>query len=291
MTNKVVLHIGLPKAASTTIQMWAKVQNGALLERGVNYPIVDETRHQGLVRGLMNGDHVWLKKTLDANTSPTLFLSAEGLSWHLQDYPEAHLSGFRDVLARYQLEVLFIGRPFKQWIRSFHRQLMLNPTNQELDYGTALSINEFTKLPRVEFMQNHVRLLEKAQCAYGSKRMTSTTTEHDWTSDVCNCLSLDDMTETLKNFPRENEGFNADLTEFARQINGMKVSEKLRYAAFKLLQDHAQSTIDVIEQQFKKYGGHQIRYSDDLRHNFENLAPVSASQQLLRTALLTNFDG
>jgi len=81
MTERIILHIGLPKSASTTIQDWSLAHRTHLQTFGIAYPKskhgAANPRHQELVQGLLNGNQTWLRQTIAENTCPTLFLCSD----------------------------------------------------------------------------------------------------------------------------------------------------------------------------------------------------------------------
>jgi hypothetical protein len=290
MTKRIILHIGLPKSASTTIQDWALSRRSLLADSGIAYPRPEggsnNPRHQMLVKGLMNGDMDWLRKTIHNNLCPTLFLSAEGLSWHLQDYSEIHLEQFRKILAPFETVLFFNDREPQPWARSFYRQLIINPIIQKFNYGTSLHYEDFIATERVQFMLDRSLLLSRAQRAYGTSSTVKTTLETDWAGDLCALLGVPQMASDLRDHPRRNQGFGSDLTEFARQINGMKRDDIERQAAFNLFQTHAQSTIDVIGHPAKPHRLNESSIKDDLKSIIEQLHPNSPQQVKTRHQLL-----
>lgn len=286
--QRVILHIGLPKAASTTIQKWAHTRRDALHAQGVHYPLPrahsHDARHQNLVSGLLSGQQDWLRNTLAETTVPTLFLSAEGLSWHLQDYPEQHLAQFRQLLAPFET-VLFINeRASQRWVQSFYRQLVINPPNKLYNYATAQTLEEFKATKRVQFMLDRDSLVARAKASYGVAQVVKSDLEEDWAGKLCDVLGVKDMAEDLRRFPQKNIGFDSDFTEFARQVNAMELAPAYRAWAFKLFQDCSQSNIDV------------ITYSQDLPSTeaelnqlaniVTDLAPQSLKQSTIQSSLL-----
>lgn len=248
MTQHILLHIGMPKAASTSIQAWALNQQETLLDAGIYFPApTPEGRHQQLIQALMSGDFSWLEDILcEDGSHHTVFLSAEGLTWHLQDFPAANLERFRELLSPYKTGIFLNDREAAAWQQSFYRQLVVNPVNPKFLYGTSKEYEEFCNHPRVQFMIDRAGLLDRAMQAYGAESYTHSFLEEDWSQDLCGLLRVPEMAATLTSFPVKNVGFDSTLTEFCRQVNAMQLPAPLRSATLSLFQSHAQSTIDVL---------------------------------------------
>lgn len=287
MTQSIVLHVGLPKAASTTIQDWALSNRETLREAGIDYPLpAVAARHQNLVRGLIDGKQDWLRETLHNSPCPTLFLSAEGLSWHLQDSPESHLKEIRSILAPFDTVMVFNDRDPQKWARSFYRQLIVNPVNKKFNYGTSQHYEDFIATERVQFMLDRDALVARAQQAYGVDRTVRTALEQDWAQDLCTLLNIPEMASDLRSHPRQNEGFDVDVTEFCRQVNAMALATPHRIAVFGLFQGYARSTIDVIRNTLNNQRSKNAFSQADLKPVIEQLSPNSPKQSEIRKTLL-----
>lgn len=247
--RRVVLHIGLPKAASSTLQSWAWSNREQLAERGVFYPAPPQThmkKHQVLVRGLFRNDHGWLREQVAGHEKGVLFLSTEGLSKHLQDVLPDSLADFRDCFTGCHVELIMIDRELEAWLRSFYRQNLLAERNERFAHGMELTFEEYRMLERVQNMCDRNALLSWAKSAYGAAAVYRTQLEADWPADVCDVLGVSELAEGLRTYPAANVGFPAELSELVRQVNGMNLSRHQRQRVFSLMQHLAHSSLTDI---------------------------------------------
>ncbi|MCA8882749.1 MAG: hypothetical protein KDA50_03230 [Rhodobacteraceae bacterium] len=238
-SRRMVLHIGLPKAASTTIQSWADQNRDVLAERGIVYPPVDprlqHPKHQELVLAILKPPRDVLDRVLYPHGGDTLFLSAEGLSVHLADADAAALAHLRDRLSAYDITLFINRRAPDSWLRSFHQQLTVNPPMPDFPYGTTMTIDEVRALPSVQLMMNPAELAERAMAAYGARDVVFGDLETDWAETLTALLGVPDLAPDLYRSARKNKGLSSDATELLRQMNGVSMSRPSRNLMLALL--------------------------------------------------------
>lgn len=232
--TRLVLHIGLPKTATTTIQDWAADTRGTLAKAGVVYPRSflqgSPTKHQELAVTLMSGVQQPVQDLFDdiAGTlaaSPaahTVLLSTEGLVGHLPEgeAQPAHLAALREYFARFSEVVLFVmRRDPRAWVRSYHQQKVCNPPGPRFDHGTAMTLEAFRDSPRTRALMDHDALLARTRTAYGAQTAHTAWLEQDWQQDLCDLLDAPALAASLAAYPRSNTGLTPAGTEIMRQIN------------------------------------------------------------------------
>lgn len=125
---KIILHVGMTKAGSTSLQNYLDANRTALLERGILFPasvftranLRDQTRTSGhivLLRRLKAGDLGAFAAELDsaAGRAETLFLSAENL---FMDRPDEELAMLANLFGDRQVSVIALLREQLGWLAS-----------------------------------------------------------------------------------------------------------------------------------------------------------------------------
>src|SRR5690606_27786215 len=118
---RLLLHVGLPKTASSALQCWCADNAGLLETAGTIYPTgswLSHRRHQFLVRALLTGGFDPVHRLLGEVGARSLMRSAEGLSNHVDDFPASNLEAFRGLVAGRQVELLMIAREPNSWFES-----------------------------------------------------------------------------------------------------------------------------------------------------------------------------
>ena len=129
------------------------ITTALLFEQGINYPEPDkdlaDPKHQFLVSALQTNDLARLRRILEENQSDSVLLSTEGLTNHLYDFDAGALQTFRDLTLDYEVVIFIVVREKEPWLRSYYKQLVLNPPIVEYNYATPLRYAAFCELPRV----------------------------------------------------------------------------------------------------------------------------------------------
>lgn len=132
---KVILHVGMEKAGSTSIQNVLEARAEGLLARGVLFPRSVFTRmvanqpdrtsgHLELLRRIAAGDLGAFEAELAAaEGARTLLLSAENIFHHPD---EAALAGLGDLLAGSRVEMIAVLRGQDGWLRSYYNEAVSN---------------------------------------------------------------------------------------------------------------------------------------------------------------------
>jgi hypothetical protein len=249
MSKSLVLHVGLPKTATTSLQFWAHANRAELSARGIDYPDASgeafAPKHQFIVNELMAGRLERTRRTVAESAAPSLFLSTEGLTNHLYDYSEDALAEFRGIVAGRQLTLFVVLREPTAWVRSYYKQAILNPTMERYHYGTALTLPEFSRLERVRRLTDHDSVLRDAARAYGAAQVVPARFEGDWFAGLLDVLAIRDP-GSFQAMERRHESLSDDLIELFRQVNAMGVGAGLRQQFFGLMQRAVPSTHSIL---------------------------------------------
>lgn len=237
-----LLHIGLPKTASSALQFWADGNRQLLLAHGVHYPAPAigplAPKHQDIVGGLFGGNLMRLQRYLAMAEAPVLFLSSEGLTNYLYDFPPASLAAWRETVAGWRVRLLMVTRPSEGWMTSYWKQAILNPPAPQFDYATALSRDVFARQPRMRRLANFEQVLADARAAYGATDAVVADQSGDWFGTLRDMLGLPG---TVRAPDRLHVSVSDDLAEIVRQVNGLGLSDTGRAQVLALVQ-HALCT-------------------------------------------------
>lgn len=230
--KRLLLHVGLPKTATTSLQKWCDDNRALLGSYGVDYPETDPAeaarKHQFVVADLMAGSLERIGQLLDrAAPDRRLLISTEGLTNHLYDFPAESLARFRALLAGWHVEAFLVVRAAEAWVRSYYKQLVLNPPWLQYGYATGLTLDEVSRLPRVRRLLDHARLEDDIRHRLGAASVTVRQFERDWFGGFRSWLGLDDGT-TWPLPGHEHASCADDVVELVRLINRMGLSADVR---------------------------------------------------------------
>jgi hypothetical protein len=197
------------------------------------------------VTELMAGQLDRTRRTVAASESPRLFLSTEGLTNHLYDYSEEALARFREAVAPRRVTLFLVLREPAAWVRSYYKQAVLNPVVERYHYGTALTLEEFSRLERVRRLTDHAAIVRDAGRAYGAAEVVSAAFEGDWFGALVDALGVGDAS-AFQPPERRHESLSDDLIELFRQVNAMGIAPALRQQFFGLMQRAMPSTHSIL---------------------------------------------
>ena len=150
-TLKIILHVGSPKTATTTLQHLLHNNRDLLLENGFMYPLSNNTppKHQWMVKPLRDENlnfftnrFVELIEPLDSNIH-TLILSTEGLFNHWFDFTPLSRAYLKMLAEIFDIRILCVLRDQVSFTKSYYQQMLKNPQLPIVKcYGQDLSIDE-----------------------------------------------------------------------------------------------------------------------------------------------------
>ncbi len=239
--KQLVLHVGLPKTGTTALQKWFRQHRPELALVGIDYPEHfghQDDKHSFLVGELRNNPMIpTLKNIVSKSTCETILFSNEGLSNHFYDFHPDALQAFRDLSQDIEINIVFVTRPVDAWLKSYHKQCVLNPNNGSSDlWGTSLHIDEIKDHPRIKQLLDHNTLLADMKRNYGAQA-----THHirfddtNWFSSILEILGINHLrTHPLPNI---NDSLPDWAIEMMRQVNSYVASNQNRQVFKRLLQD------------------------------------------------------
>lgn len=147
MSNKnLIVHVGLPKCGSKTLQNFLAVNRTLLAEHGIFYPPTSSTGgHVELmhaardVRGDANSDMaIWhkLREEFEATGHRTLLVSHESF---LGNPKRSNLCQIEAIFAGFQIDYVLYYRRFDRWIESFFRTHVINKTRYKKSFAEYIN--------------------------------------------------------------------------------------------------------------------------------------------------------
>ena len=184
---KLVVHCGLPKTGTTSLQAHFYGQAQAYREAGIYYPTQDadkkDRNHAWFSKGLRDALVDQLEATLQScpNDCHTLFLSDESLFVEMPGLSDAALTALHEVLAGYEVEVVLFERDPIEWMRSFYLQSVQNrrpgsktdhPSARNL-WQTTRPYQSFFDLPYCQELLDFPAMRERIKTAFGAEKVTA----------------------------------------------------------------------------------------------------------------------
>ena len=164
MRPKLILHVGMHKTGSTTLQNLMEKQRKALKDQGVWYARTDRPpaehlpKHNSLAKALVSDDDLFAEEKrilLDefaASGCCTLLLSEEGLSVPSARTPQAR-KRIAGLAADFDVETICFVRRQDRWVESLWTQRCREGVNDR-------HITEFVNVPRIQRHMNYLPVLE-----------------------------------------------------------------------------------------------------------------------------------
>ncbi len=238
------------------MQSYFHTHSKRLQELGVYYPRSDEEaalpKHQYLVTDLMQGtfNSQPLQELLTNHSS--VFLSSEGLTNHLYDFPKKGLHEFRDYFSGLDAAGILILREPQAWVRSYYVQCVINPPVKAAPhYATSLRLDEFSKTPQAQRLMNIEALRDDVLKAYGLRHVYTIRFEQDILEQFEKIGVPRIEGESL---PFQNTSPPVDIVEMIRQVNALSQNPKVRRACLAFIQNWSKTQNTILR-----------RYSED-RH-------------------------
>ncbi len=157
------------------MQLWLYSNRQTLRQAGLAYPepvrSPEEPKHAQLVAELRHDtDLPVLKHMLGWAGNDALLISDEGLSNHLVDFRPEALKQFRKATDEYDTVLILVRRDNEAWLKSYHKQCVLNPANGSSPFwGTASTADEMRSHPRLQALMNIGQLTRDLTSAFGAQ--------------------------------------------------------------------------------------------------------------------------
>lgn len=207
--KKVIIHIGMGRCGSSSIQHALRIKRSELAEHGIHYPETNPAEDGHHVLGLLSDDHykeaeqAWRDALsgFEKSGRPTLLLSTE---MFIAISPKLFQTVLR-LLSGYSVEVIFIVRNQRELLPSTYAQWI----------KARIAFRSFEHFYRVTKQEWHfTRIIERWRDAFGVEniRCGVIRPKTDALQIFAGCCGGADITEILKNTRiRINAGINPAL--------------------------------------------------------------------------------
>ena len=174
--EELILHVGLPKTGTTSIQLHFAAHRTFYLESGVSYPMGDATslpHHGWLGKSLVSGDFSMLEETLSTATGVRVLLSDETVYNETAFASTLAKPALRELLKGIPLRLLAVTRPVESWKRSFYKQALQNRARPNAQgsahfWGKADLYEDYFKIPEVAELADQDGMLDRISDLFGS---------------------------------------------------------------------------------------------------------------------------
>ena len=279
LVNKIILHIGMPKTGSSSIQDFLEVNRPALLEQGILYPALGIERGKGVRANRTGGHATLLKWHLDGNAQigpalsqhvislgkpvRVLILSIENIfSDRFLKLDESHSSTIPSIvesivssLSEANVEIWTTLRRQDEWFESYYREIMANPFNNLVcspedlwnklfDFGV---FNYSNIIRRIKSLQN------VSSVRIGSfEQVNQTGGSVAWLIDG---IGIDLANTSIAQPPRSNNSYTDAMANAIMILKKIPLSTKARSDAF----------VRIIGNETLQKSGSRLIASDDWR--------------------------
>ncbi|MDW5378857.1 heparinase II/III family protein [Halomonas sp. HP20-15] len=250
MSNRprLVLHVGYPKAGSSSLQETLCKSQADLHRYGVIYPSLfispGTFKHEELFRLVRLGQMHKVSKLLRDLTAKyknyqTVVLSTESIVNQLNNIEDYAWRDFFNALkSLFVLELVIVRRPAEGFKRSYYKQAVINqPSGLVSYYGTSLTLADFCELDVIKQLSDSEAIIGKL-----SKLSNATVRVFDYSSEIVRdfayWLTGDQM--QINEAPASNVSLKDEEVELIRQINNVVFSSDDRNAWLSVLSDCSQ---------------------------------------------------
>lgn len=229
--TKILLHVGTPKTATTTIQHLLHDNREFLLENGYCYPFSNENppKHQWMVSSLNIVDIDTfinnLERALQQSNSAThtLILSSEGIFNHWQDFPNESKDFLKILQEVFSVEILLVFRDQVSFTKSYYKQILKNPQIKGIEsYGKDITIPQLLKDKWFLNHLNYFDFVKSCGLIFGKENMKIFKYERNIVETILKYLKLDIKTEDVKS---ENISLSTISCELLRVINRYNLTQ------------------------------------------------------------------
>lgn len=191
--QRLILHVGMPKAASSALQLWCDAARDRLLAEGVDYPDPQSPhlmkKHPRLVPDLIEGHADTLARDVAASRSPTVLVSNEGFAPRLPLFRPPAAKALRKAAGGRRITLFLISREPAAWLRSIWAQGILNPLIDGAPPMTE-TFDDFARRPAVLAMLDIPAQAARMQAFSGADEVVTAATEADWFGALLTLLGV-----------------------------------------------------------------------------------------------------
>lgn len=229
--TRAVLHIGLPKTGTTTLQNHTFQRRDELIRQKINYPNLvvsnHDPKHQFLVGELRSGRFPSVKALLSETGVHTFAFSVEGLSNQFWDFSQGQMALFRAAFGEASLDIFVVTREEREWYRSYYKQCVINPPVDGYPYATTLDFETFCEIPRVRFLAELPKRPDLIKSAFGAENVVFASLEGTWLDVWYNLIGAT-MTSLDVKIPHSNKSLDDRAIDIVLAVNRHVQGAELR---------------------------------------------------------------
>jgi len=271
---KIILHFGIPKTATSTIQYNLHNNRDLLSQRGYCYPQsnYNPPKHQWIVEDLMNNNILSFIDNLEmslAQIKPdthTMILSTEGLFNHWYDYTKESKFFLKSLCKYFDIKILLVLREQVSFVKSYYKQILKNPQITSIDcYGKDISIKQLLEDSWFSKHLDYFTFLEDCSEIFGKDNIIVFTYNKHIVDTIMGYFNL--KIEKIKN---KNISLNTLSCSMLRTINKYNLSAEDK--------QNILTHIENIDKITSTYNQDEIMHKDDIDY-VENLC-LKSNQKL-----------
>lgn len=228
---KVVIHAGIHRTGTTSLQLFLEGNRTALRERGIVYP-GEARNHQSLAWSLKRkpDDTAEIKRLLTADPeAKTVVLSAEDFCIHTD------LQWLKEISRTYQTHVVFYLRRQDHWIMSWYNQHVKWPFDR---HKSRMGKTEFLESIGDFYWLDYANVLDRWREVLGHAHVSAGVVEKGQVEDVVHdfVARLETLPEGLNlEVKRVNDSLPVHMLEVARQLEIFELGPKARIQMIRAL--------------------------------------------------------
>lgn len=257
--GKLILHVGLPKTATSAIQTELYESRDLLISHDVIYPNEflkpNPPKHQKLVKSFYQSELSEMVKCLEKYKNMTLIFSTEGLTNHFYDFPQSTFDAFKKITKNIEVTIVYVNRELDDWLKSYYSQAVFNPQSKKVSYyGTDYLYEEFIKLDRVIELSDTKQLKSDLINNFTPSKFIELTYSKNIVDDFYKALNL----PRKKIIKSKQVNYSPPIwsVELMRQINQMTKSEIERGYWKNIIKEVTQSQHNMLNQLSIKNSNH-----------------------------------
>ena len=217
--GRLVIHVGLPKAASSALQFWCDAQRTRLLAEGVDYPDPLSPhlmkKHHRLVPELLDGHADTLAADVSASRAPTVLVSNEAFAVRYPAFSRQARPALLAAAGGRGITLFLISREPGPWLRSLWAQGILNAPMQGRPPITD-DFESFAARPEIQRMLDLPARAAGMQAMTDADHVVQATAEGDWLGALLSLLGVARRPDDAP--PRTHRAAPAHTIELVRRV-------------------------------------------------------------------------
>ena len=229
-----MIHVGLPKTGTKSLQSALSLNREALLQQGIYYPKTgassNDINHPWITGALLGDDSslARLESELKLGSSQNLILlSHEGVTNQLYRISRSESDRFRKLTRSMNISIFLCLRKPDTWLRSYWGQCLINPPTDHR-YASNHSPDELAKLPSVKILLDKEALIERLSFMINPLCIrTSLWEDEKIFSDLCLMLGINPKSLIMQPMQKNRSLLRKHL-ELIQKLNGLNLHPDTR---------------------------------------------------------------